>query len=35
MIEENKNIQVALSTMPNLVKWASFLALTDYRLNSS
>ena len=24
MIEENKNIQVALSTMPNLVKWASF-----------
>ena len=24
VIEENKNIQVALSTMPNLVKWASF-----------
>ena len=24
MIEENKNIQAALSTMPNLVKWASF-----------
>lgn len=24
MIEENKNIQVALSTMSNLVKWASF-----------
>lgn len=23
-IEENKNIQAALSTMPNLVKWASF-----------
>ena len=24
VIEENKNIQVALSTMPSLVKWASF-----------
>lgn len=24
VIEDNKNIQVALSTMPNLVKWASF-----------
>lgn len=24
VIEDNKNIQLALSTMPNLVKWASF-----------